>query len=61
MIDKSNIYFNRLEFIKNKKKTNIKILYKDQNNIRTNIELDNVLPKKKIVELYEKIKNKKLT
>ena len=43
MINKNNIYFNRLEYIKQKTKKNIinnTITYKDDNKIQTTVEFD---------------------
>ena len=40
MIDKNNVYFNRLQYIKKKKKYNNKILHQDHNNIHAVIEID---------------------
>jgi uncharacterized FAD-dependent dehydrogenase len=58
MIDKMNIYYNRLQYFKNNKKTNNKILYKDENKIKTNIQIDNILPKNIIDNIREKINKK---
>lgn len=53
-----NIYYNRLQYFKNNKKTNNKILYKDENKIKTNIQIDNILPKNIIDNIREKINKK---
>lgn len=64
MIDKTNIYYDRLTYIKiqnNIKKNNIKnnIEYKDDNNIKSIIELDKSVISEELINYIDEFVNTK--
>ena len=62
MIEETNIYYNRLQYIKSKiKKNNTKnnIEYKDDNKIKSIIELDKNIISKELIGYIDKFVNSK--
>lgn len=62
MIEETNIYYNRLQYIKSKIKNNNtknNIEYKDENKIKSIIELDKNIISKELIGYIDKFVNSK--